>query len=200
MKDKYCQQKNKKNSKYSESVWAREVFSNGQQSLQSIIVTSPIPAFIIGKDHLIIYWNKALEELSGIKAGEVVGTRQQWRAFYSTPRPCIADLLVDGFQKEIPQWYAGKFIKSKLITGAYEATDFFPELGKRGRWLRFTSAVIKNSKGAVVGAVETLEDITPAKRAEEALLETDQGQQGAEGNNKSVISRYGVSSYCFLHL
>ena len=175
MKDKYCQQKNKKNSKYSESVWAREVFSNGQQSLQSIIGTSPIPAFIIGKDHLIIYWNKALEELSGIKAKEVVGTRQQWRAFYSTPRPCIADLLVDGFQKEISQWYAGKFIKSKLITGAYEATDFFPELGKRGRWLRFTSAVIKNSKGAVVGAVETLEDITPAKRAEEALLKAHEG-------------------------
>jgi PAS domain S-box-containing protein len=175
MKDKYRRQKNKKNPKCSESIWAREVFSNGQQSLQSIIGTSPIPAFIIGKDHLIIYWNKALEELSGIKAKEVVGTRQQWRAFYSTPRPCIADLLVDGFQKEISQWYAGKFIKSKLITGAYEATDFFPELGKRGRWLRFTSAVIKNSKGAVVGAVETLEDITPAKRAEEALLKAHEG-------------------------
>ncbi len=75
MKDKYRQNKNiKKKPKKSESIWAREVFSNGQQSLQSIIGSSPIPAFIIGKDHLIIYWNKALEELSGIKAKEVVGT------------------------------------------------------------------------------------------------------------------------------
>ncbi len=56
------------------------------------------------------------------------------------------------------------------MTGAYEATDFFPELGKKGRWLRFTAAVIRNSKGSVIGAVETLEDITQAKRAEEALL------------------------------
>ena len=170
MKGKCRQQKDKKNPKYSENIWAREVFSNGQQSLQSIIGSSPIPAFIIGKDHLIIYWNKALEELSGIKAEEVIGTGQQWRAFYKTARPCMADLLVDKFQKEIPQWYAGKFIKSKLIAGAYEATDFFPELGKKGRWLRFTAAVIRNSKGAVIGAVETLEDITLAKRAEEALL------------------------------
>jgi PAS domain S-box-containing protein len=171
MKDKNLQHKDKKKKpKYSENVWVREVFSNGQQSLQSIIGSSPIPAFIIGKDHLIIYWNKALEELSGIKAEEVVGTGQQWRAFYKSERPSIADLLVDGFQKEIPHWYAGKFIKSKLIAGAYEATDFFPELGKKGRWLRFTAAVIRNSKGAVVGAVETLEDITQAKRAEEALL------------------------------
>jgi PAS domain S-box-containing protein len=170
MKEKSCQPKEKKNRKRSESIWAKEVFSNGQQSLKSIIGTSPIPAFIIGKDHLIIYWNKALEELSGIKAKEVVGTGQHWRAFYSTARPCMADLLVDRYQKKIPQWYPGKYIKSKLIAGAYEATDFFPELGKRGRWLRFTAAVIRNSKGTVIGAVETLEDITQAKRAEEALL------------------------------
>jgi PAS domain S-box-containing protein len=170
MKVKSLRPKEKKNPKHSESVWAREVFSNGQQSLQSIIGTSPIPAFIIGKDHIIIYWNKALEELSGIKAKEVVGTGQQWRAFYKTARPCMADLLVDKYQKKIPQWYSGKFIKSKLITGAYEATDFFPELGKKGRWLRFTAAVIRNSKGSVIGAVETLEDITQAKRAQEALL------------------------------
>jgi PAS domain-containing protein len=162
MKDKNCQQKVRKNPKHSDNIWAREVFSNSRQALQSIIGSSPIPAFSIGKDHLIIYWNKALEELSGIKAGEVVGTGQQWRAFYKTARPCMADLLVDKFKKEIPQWYAGKFIKSKLIAGAYEATDFFPELGKRGRWLRFTAAIIRNSKGSVIGAVETLEDITPA--------------------------------------
>lgn len=170
MKAKTPRKKVKSDSRRTESAWAREVFSNGQQSLQSIIGSSPIPAFIIGKDHLIIYWNKALEELSGIKAKEVIGTGQHWRAFYKTARPCMADLLVDKYQKKIPQWYPGKFIKSKLITGAYEATDFFPELGKRGKWLRFTAAVIRNSRGSVIGAVETLEDITQAKRAEEALL------------------------------
>jgi len=170
MKAKIHRPGNRKKSRRIESVSTQDVFSNGLQSLQSIIGSTPIPAFIIGKDHLIIYWNKALEELSGIKAREVVGTGQQWRAFYKTARPCMADLLVDKYQKKIPQWYSGKFIKSKLIDGAYEATDFFPELGKRGRWLRFTAAVIRNAKGSVIGAVETLEDITQAKRAEEALL------------------------------
>lgn len=170
MKAKSLQPKEKRKAIRSESAWVHEVFSNGQQSLQNIIGSSPIPAFIIGKDHLIIYWNKALEELSGIKAKEVVNTGQQWRAFYKTARPCMADLLVDKLQKNISQWYPGKFIKSKLITGAYEATDFFPDLGKRGRWLRFTAAVIRNSKRSVIGAVETLEDITDAKRAEESLL------------------------------
>lgn len=171
MKNTNRQKKTKdKKKEKSESIWAREVFQNGRQTLQSIVGSSPIPTFIIGKDHLVIYWNKALEELSGIKAKNVVGTGQQWRAFYKTARPCMADLLVDELQKEIPRWYAGKYIKSNLIEGAYEATDFFPELGKRGRWLRFTSAIIRNASGNVIGAIETLEDITQAKRAEEALL------------------------------
>ncbi|HDQ03921.1 MAG TPA: PAS domain S-box protein [Deltaproteobacteria bacterium] len=171
MTDKYRQKKTKSVKKEkSESIWAREVFLSGQKTLQSIVGSSPIPTFIIGKDHLVIYWNKALEELSGIKAKNVVGTNQQWRAFYKTERPCMADLLVDEFQHDIPHWYSEKYIKSKLIDGAYEATDFFPALGKRGRWLRFTAAVIRNNKGKIIGAIETLEDITQAKKAQEALL------------------------------
>ncbi|MBN1382272.1 MAG: PAS domain S-box protein [Deltaproteobacteria bacterium] len=153
-----------------ESIWAKEVFGNGGQFVNSIIGSSPIPAFIIGKDHLVIYWNKALEELSGIKAEEVVGTGQHWRAFYKSERPCMADLIVDELPDKVPHWYEGKYLKSKLIDEAYEATDFFPELGEKGRWLRFTAAVIRNAENAIIGAVETLENITEEKKAEEALL------------------------------
>ena len=91
------------------------------QRLYSIIEGSPIPAFMIGKDHKIIYWNKALEELSRIKASEVIGTRQQWRAFYNTKRPCMADLLVKSKIEDVPKWYRNKYIKSNLLDEAYEA-------------------------------------------------------------------------------
>ena len=130
----------------------------------------PIPTFVIDHDHRVMFWNRALEELSGIKAEDVVGTRQHWRAFYGSERPCMADLLVDESPETVPRWYTEKYIKSKLIDEAYEATDFFPDLGDRGKWLRFTAAVIRNENGALVGAVETLEDITEAKGTEAALL------------------------------
>ena len=129
---------------------------------------------MIGKDHRIIHWNKALEELSGIKAEEVIGTSQHWKAFYSLERPCMADFLVDGLIDEIPLLYSGKYVKSELIEGAYEATDFFPEMGEAGRWLHFTAAAVRNSKGDMVGAIETLEDITEKKRMEEALRESEE--------------------------
>jgi PAS domain S-box-containing protein len=147
-----------------------KALKESEQRLYSIIGGSPIPAFVIGKDHRIIYWNKALEELSLISAAEVIGTRQQWRAFYSTKRPCMADLLVDHKIEDVPKWYKEKYIKSNLLNEAYEATDYFPELGERGKWLRFTAALIRNAAGDLVGAIETLEDITERKKAEEALL------------------------------
>jgi PAS domain-containing protein len=81
----------------------------------------------------------------------------------------MADLLVDSSAKNVSKWYSGKYRKFDLTEGAYEATDFFPDLGKKGLWLRFTAAVIRDSQGDLVGAVETLEDITEQKLAEDAL-------------------------------
>ena len=147
-----------------------EKLKESEQRLHNIIQGSPIPAFVIGKDHKVLYWNKALEELTRIKAKEVVGTKRQWRAFYGEERPCLADLLVDQALDMIPLWYFEKYIKSRLIEEAYEATDFFPRLGDTGKWLRFTAAAIRDTQGDLVGAIETLEDVTERTRAEEELI------------------------------
>ena len=141
-----------------------------EERLKSVVSRSPIPAFVISKDHRILYWNKALEQLTKIRAEDVIGTSQQWRAFYARKRPCMADLLVSRAQEKISKWYTGKYSKSKLLDEAYEAIDFFPELGHHGKWLRFTAASIRNEAGDLIGAIETLEDITRRKKAKEALL------------------------------
>ncbi|MDP2796730.1 MAG: PAS domain S-box protein [Methanoregula sp.] len=148
---------------------AERALLESETRLHAVVHGSPIPKFVIDKNHCILYWNKALEEHSGIRASEVVGTNQQWRAFYPHERPCMADLLVDGSIEKIPQWYEGKCSTSKFIEGAYEATDFFPKPGKADTWLFFTAAPIRDTEGNVIGAVETLEDITDRKLAEEAI-------------------------------
>ena len=60
---------------------AEKELKDSEQRLRSIIQGYPIPAFVIGKDHEVIYWNKALEEMSKIKANEVVGTDRHWGPF-----------------------------------------------------------------------------------------------------------------------
>jgi PAS domain S-box-containing protein len=147
-----------------------EALRESEQRLHSIIQGSPIPTFVVGKDRKVLYWNKAIEEVSGIKAENVIGTNHHWKAFYNEERPCMADLLVDQALDDIPHWYFEKYTKSKLIEDAFEATDFFPAMGENGKWLRFTAAVIRDSQGNLVGAIETLEDVTERKRAEEELI------------------------------
>jgi PAS domain S-box-containing protein len=154
---------------------ADKELKDSEQQLRSMIQGYPIPAFVIGTDHQVVYWNKALEQMSKINANEVVGTNRHWRAFYSTARPCMADLLVDVATPEaISHWYGGISNKSSFLEEAYEATDFFPELDGNGKWLHFTAAAIRNSLGDLVGAIETVEDVTARKNAEAALRESEE--------------------------
>ena len=146
----------------------------GSEMLAKIIDGSSIPSFVINKQHRVIYWNTALEALSGIKRDQVIGTDQQWRPFYTEKRPAMADFIVDGAPlSEIAGYYTGRHGKSSLIEGAYEAEDFFPDIGEEGKWLHFTASPIRDNDGQIIGAIETLEDITERKHAEEALNESE---------------------------
>ena len=145
---------------------SEQVLMEKELVLHYIIQGLPIPAFVIDKHHRILHWNEALEMLTGIRAESVIGTDHHWRFFYNKKRPCLADLVVDQALDEISRWYADQHVHSKFIEGAFEATDFFPALGKNGKWLRFTVAAIRDAGGEVIGAIETIEDITIRKQQE----------------------------------
>ncbi|WP_342678195.1 PAS domain S-box protein [Methanofollis sp. UBA420] len=164
--------------------------------LHAIAQGSPIPQFAIDRNHRVVYWNGALEAYSGIKTGDIVGTNEHWRAFYPRERPCLADLLIDGSGDEslIARWYKGKYAPSGLVRGAYEATDFFPTLGKDGTWLYFTAALIRDEEGDVIGAVETLEDITDRKQAEEQIRIFQRFAE-ASGQGFGMATREGTITY-----
>jgi len=160
------------------------------EMLAKIIDGSPIPSFVINKQHKVTYWNTAIEALSSIKKEEIIGTDEQWRAFYTEKRPVMADLIVDGAPaSEIEVYYRGKCKKSRLIDGAYEAEDFFPDLGRNEKWLHFTASPIKDSNGEIIGAIETLEDITERKGAEDNLRYYLQEITRAQEEERKRIAR-----------
>jgi len=160
------------------------------EMLAKIVDGSPIPIFVINKQHKITHWNTAIEALSGIKREEIIGTDEQWRAFYAEKRPAMADLIVDGASaNEIEAYYRGKCRKSRLIDGAYKAEDFFPDLGRNGKWLHFTASPIRDNDGERIGAIETLEDITERKSAEDNLRYYLQEITRAQEEERKRIAR-----------
>jgi len=148
-----------------------EAQKEAEDELLQVVYGTPIPTFLINKSHEVVHWNTALQNYSGISAGDIVGTKDHWKAFYDKERPCMADLLVEGNVGKIPQWYPGKYNKSDLVDGGYEAIDFFPSLGKDGKWLFITAVALRDHLGNISGALETLVDITERRRAEEAMRE-----------------------------
>jgi PAS domain-containing protein len=56
---------------------------NVEEMLGKIIDGSPIPSFAIDTQHRVTHWNRALEAMSNTRRQDIIGTEQQWRAFYS---------------------------------------------------------------------------------------------------------------------
>ena len=153
---------------------AEAALNESKKLLNQIVDGSSVPTFVIDKEHRVTHWNLACEIITGLSCNEVVGTREQWRAFYISERPVMADLVLNhALEMNIDQFYHGKFHPSKLITGAFEAEDFFPQLGENGRWLYFTAAPLRDANQNMIGVIETLQDITEQKRAEQNLRDRE---------------------------
>jgi PAS domain S-box-containing protein len=139
-----------------------------ERTMSQIIQGSTIPTFVVNKDHIVTHWNKACEKLTGFYADEIVGTNKHWVPFRSEARPIMVDIIVEQMkEEEIIRYYGASWHRSALIEGAYEAEEYFPDLGEDGKWLFFTAAPLKSPDGEVIGAIETLWDKTDDKKAEE---------------------------------
>jgi diguanylate cyclase (GGDEF)-like protein len=139
-----------------------------------IVAGNPIATIVIDAAHRVTHWNVACEQLTGVRAVEMIGKSEHWRAFYPSARPILADLLVNGaLEGDVDRFYHGKFRRSAVIEGAFEAEDFFPSFGERGRWLFFTASAIRNEQGEIIGAIETLQDVTERRLAQSALMDKE---------------------------
>lgn len=140
--------------------WQEKLFRE-KNTIEGIIEGSPIPTFVIGGDHKIMFWNKACADLMGYDAVEMIGTDRQYLPFYQEKRPVIADLIVDNDIEGLEKYYGKKRVqKSAVVDGAYEARDYYKMLGGRSRYLYFLAAPIRDEKGAIIAAIETLQDVS----------------------------------------
>ncbi len=137
-----------------------------EQRLSDIINFLPDATLVIDAEGKVISWNRAMEELTGMDALEVLGKGNEIYAlpFYREPHPLLIDLALLP-PKEVEQNYRNVHRLGNLLT----MESFMPTLGENGLHLWGVAGVLYDADGRVAGAIESIHDVTERKRAEERM-------------------------------
>lgn len=148
-----------------EVVDSLSILMNSGKPLEKIMDNRKEAIFALDTNHRITHWNLAIEEMTGIHAKDAIGSDDQWKVFYNKKRRCLADLILDNEPEEtIKEHYKKDYRQNPHNQEAWDVSSFFPHVGQDGRWLSFSAAPLKDEKGNVIGALETLQDFTEQKK------------------------------------
>ena len=148
-----------------ERMRVEEELQGSKQKLRGSLHGSPIAQFVIDKNHKVIYWNKALEQLSGMPAeGDHGHVGPLEGLLRNAADVCLADLARGRPRRPHRVPLRRQVQQVHALDDAYEGIDSF-RIGEQGSGCT-SRRVPQGRQGNVVGAVETLEDITDRRLAE----------------------------------
>jgi len=147
-----------------------ETLKQSENRFSEIINNLPDATLVIDPDGRVIAWNKAIENLTGVKAEDMIGKGNYEYAlpFYQTRRPILIDLIFkpDG---EIAKNYSDIIRREREVLIARTAMP--TPKGKRSiLWAK--ASPLYDERGAVVGAIETIRDITERLEIGHALKDS----------------------------
>jgi PAS domain S-box-containing protein len=163
---------------------AEYALKESQQRLGDIIDFLPDATFVIDKEGKVIAWNRAMEEMVGIRAADMVGKSYYEYAmpFYGERRPTLADLVLEPLNKAQVEYPA-----IKKEGGVLAGLAHLPDLRGREAYLFATASALCDSEGNIVGAIESIRDITEQKRMEEAVAKAEEKYREIFENSITAI-------------
>lgn len=141
-----------------------------QRFSQDLVAGSALPCFVIDAEHRVLLWNRACEELTGVSADSLVGTRDHCRAFYPDTKTCLADQIIE--REKHPQRKDESWIESKMVPGGLQGECWIKNLNGHDRYIFFNAAPIRNQEGELVAVIENIEDLTDARLSHEEMART----------------------------
>ena len=158
-----------------------------QTMLSEVIDFLPDAILAIDKDGKVITWNQAMEKMTGARAMDMIGKGNYEYAlpFYGIRRPILVDLVLMP-QDEVEGKYDMVQREGKTLT----VEIFIPNFGINGSYLWAKAAPLYDSHGEIVGAIESIRDITERKKGEEALQKSEQEKEAILSSLKNVAVEY----------
>jgi PAS domain S-box-containing protein len=140
-----------------------------ERRLFDIINFLPDATFAIDTEGNVIAWNRAIEEMTGVIARDILGkgNYEYSLPFYGERRPILIDLVSIPDEELSRDKYA--IIKKEGCVLIAETT--LPRPLGRYSVLLGKASLLYNDEGIVIGAIESIRDITEQRRDQEELRE-----------------------------
>lgn len=135
--------------------------------LHQIIEFLPDATFVVDRDRKVISWNRAMIELTGVSKEDMIGKGDYAYAvpFFGSPRPILID-MVFAEDKEIQQRYRYFERKGDRICAETSTPSL---ISKEGSYMWGAASGLFDGDGNLIGAIESIRDITEHRRMEEQL-------------------------------
>jgi len=151
---------------------AEEALSESKRRFGDLIEFLPDATFAIDLNGKLIAWNRAAEELTGVKAKDVLGKSDYAYAmpYWKKRRPMSIDLVLKSSKKYEKTYKIFTRYKSLIIV---EVPVPGIQVSGRDAYLWGKASPLYDSKGNTIGAIEVIRDITQRKLAEEAIIKRE---------------------------
>jgi PAS domain S-box-containing protein len=144
---------------------AEEALRDSSQFNQQVIANAREGIIVYDRELRYVVWNSFMEELSGLRAEDVLGKR---------PRD-LPSLLLDKHGKHLIEKKTMEGIEASIeraMTGEtftyFDVPFLIRQTGMTG-WSSVRYGPFRNAQGEIVGVIATVRDITEQKRLEEQL-------------------------------
>ncbi|MDF9408163.1 PAS domain S-box protein [Pelotomaculum isophthalicicum JI] len=156
----------------------KEQLYTTNQQLLDIIDFLPDATLVIDRDKKVVAWNRAIEEMTGVSKADIMGKGEYAYAipFYGESRPILIDLIF------LDDLATGRKYKNLVREGNTIYGEVFIQLPfkKNEVYLWGKASPLFDSEGNLVGAIESIRDITERKQSEKDLRKITERKQMEE--------------------
>jgi len=164
---------------------AEEALIESERRLTDIINFLPDATFAIDREGRVITWNRAMEDLSGVRAIDILGKGNQEYSipFYGKRQPLLADFVLKP-DRDAEKRYS--FFAKEMDRLIAEPVEPLTVRGRR-LYIWVKASPIYDLNGDITGVIQSVRDVTAHKEAEGKLKESEERYRTAiECSNDGV--------------
>ena len=170
-RDLLAQQKEELESINEQMRITKAALRESRKQLSDIIDFLPDATLAIDSEKRVIIWNRAIEEMTGIPAAEMIGKGDNAYTipFYGEARPNLMNLVFE--ERDEMASYPNVTRAGDTLMGEVYCKSLY---NNKGAWVFAKASPLHDQSGNVIGVIESIRDITLLKQAELKLREANE--------------------------